>query len=234
MKKILVIIPAFNEEESILNVYNSIRNFSSELDCIVINDASIDSTRSILEKNNIPHIDLVHNLGIGGAVQTGYKYAYYNNYDYAVQFDGDGQHNIEYIYELIDSIEKEGNDLVIGSRYIIKDSDSFQSTQIRQFGIKIISIFIKSVTRKKIYDTTSGYRACNKSIIKCFANSYPIEYPEPVSTVEVLKRGYKVGEIFVKMNERQGGVSSIRAWKTAYYMLNVVLSILIASFRRYK
>ena len=231
-KKILLIIPAYNEEKCILNTYNKIINYNKShdinFDVIVINDGSTDNTTSILEENHIPHINLIHNLGIGGAVQTGYKYAFYNNYDIAIQFDGDGQHDINYIESIISPIINDNCDMVIGSRFIDKKSSSFKSSMARRFGIKIISFFIKVVTLKKIYDTTSGFRAINKRLIKYFSNNYPVEYPEPVSTVSILKKGYKIKEIPVSMNERENGKSSIHSWKKIYYMINVILSILVA------
>ena len=238
MDKVLLIIPAYNEEKNILRTYEEIVNYNKhskeKYDVIVINDGSKDKTKEILEKNNIPHINLLQNLGIGGAVQTGYKFAFYNDYDIAVQFDGDGQHDINYVKNIITPIINKKCDLVIGSRYIDKETSSFKSTKARQIGINIISKFIKIATRKKIYDTTSGFRACNKKIIESFANNYPVEYPEPITTTEILKQGYKIEEVPVNMKERLGGKSSIRAWKNFYYMINVCLSILMISIRRYK
>ncbi len=237
-KKILIIIPCYNEEENILNVYQSIMKYNKEnhtnYDVIVINDGSTDNTENILNSNHIKHIKLVHNLGIGGAVQTGYKYASENKYDIAVQFDGDGQHNIEYVKNITEPIIKGNADFVIGSRFVKKDNNNFNSTFSRRIGINIISFFVKLVTKKKIYDTTSGFRACNKDIINEYSIDYPFEYPEPITNVRILKKGYSVDEIPVKMNERKGGKSSIRSWKSAYYMINVILSILIEGTRRKK
>jgi len=235
--KVLLIIPAYNEEENILKTYNSIQNYNKKnkvnYDVIVINDCSTDSTSSICHENNIPVIDLIHNLGIGGAVQTGYKYAYYNDYDIAVQFDGDGQHDVRYVKNIIQPIIDKKADLVIGSRFV-EDIDTFKSSFARRIGISIISIFMKFVTGKKIYDTTSGFRACSREIIKDFALSYPLEYPEPLTTAEILKKNYSVDEVSVEMKQREGGVSSIRAWKNIYYMINVSLALLIIKVRRYK
>lgn len=236
-KRILIIIPAYNEEGNILKVYKSIINYNKKYktnyNVIVINDCSLDKTSEICHKNNIPIIDLVHNLGIGGAVQTGYKYAFMNNYDIAVQFDGDGQHNIEYVKKIVGPIINNKADMVIGSRFI-ENVNTFQSTFMRRFGIKIISSFIKLFTKKRIYDTTSGFRACGKEVIEKFKNNYPIEYPEPISTVELLKDGYNIDEVSVKMNERKNGYSSIHTWKKAYYMINVILSIIMVGLRRDK
>lgn len=229
--KVLLIIPSYNEEENVLNNYKKIINYNKKnklkLDAIVINDGSTDKTEEICKKNNIPYISLVHNLGIGGAVQTGYKYALENNYDIAVQFDGDGQHDVNYVKHIIEPIINNECDMVIGSRFIDKQSSEFKSSFARRIGINIISFFMKLFTRRKVYDTTSGFRAVNKKIIKLFSNDYPVEYPEPVSTVEILKSGYSVKEVPVSMNERENGISSIKAWKKIYYMLNVILSIIV-------
>ncbi len=235
-KKILLIIPAYNEEENILNTYQSIINYNKKnktnYDCIVINDGSTDHTSQICHENHIPVIDLVHNLGIGGAVQTGYKYAYENHYEIAVQLDGDGQHDVNYVQKIIEPILSNESDMVIGSRFI-EQIDTFQSTRARRVGIRMISNLIKLVTGKRIMDTTSGFRAVNKEIISLFQESYPLEYPEPLTTTELLKRKYKVKEVSVEMNEREGGVSSIRRWKSIYYMVNVILSLMIIGLRRY-
>ena len=237
MQKILIIIPAYNEEENILKTYTKIKEYNKKnktnYDMIVINDGSTDNTKKILKENNIPHINLIHNLGIGGAVQTGYKYAYENNYDIAVQFDGDGQHDVRYVEKIIKPIIEKKADLVIGSRFV-EDIKTFKSTFARRVGIKIISCFMKFATHKKIHDTTSGFRACSKELIYDFSLSYPSEYPEPITTAEVLKKNYRVKEVGVEMSEREGGVSSIRAWKNIYYMLNVCLALLAVKIRRYK
>ena len=229
--KVLLIVPSYNEEDNVLNNYKKIIDYNKKhntnYDVIVINDGSKDKTEEICIKNNIPHISLIHNLGIGGAVQTGYKYAYENNYDIAVQFDGDGQHDVRYVKDIIKPIKEGKADMVIGSRFIDKSSSEFKSSRARRMGIKLISFFIKLITKKKIYDTTSGFRAVDTKVIKRFVDNYPVEYPEPVSTTEILRIGYTVEEIPVSMNERENGVSSIKTWKNVYYMINVILSIII-------
>ncbi len=233
MKKVLLIIPAYNEEDSILNTCNEIKKFKSkyQLDYIVINDGSKDGTLSILKNNNIPHINLICNLGIGGAVQTGYKYAFANDYDVAIQYDADGQHDVKYVDNLADVIIKNNSDFVIGSRYIDMDREGFKSTKARRIGINIISWAIKLRTKSKIYDVTSGFRAANKRVIEYFSKNYPVEYPEPITNMILLKEKYIVNEISVVMRERNAGISSIRAWKNIYYMINVLISILLVSFK---
>lgn len=237
-KSVLLVVPAYNEETNILKTYNSIleynKNNETSFDVIVINDGSKDNTELILKQNKIPHITLIHNLGIGGAVQTGYKYAYQNNYDIVIQFDGDGQHDINCACNIIEPILIGKSNMSIGSRFIDATSSDFKSTKARQVGIKIISRFIKFFTGKKVYDVTSGFRAIDKSLIARFSKEYPLEYPEPISTTEILKEGYIVSEVPVNMKERVGGVSSIRSWKNVYYMLNVLLSIVIIGLRRVK
>ena len=232
--KVLVIVPAYNEELNIVNAINKIIKYSkksnNEIDYIVINDGSTDNTKEILRKKMYNTINLIQNLGIGGAVQTGYKYALNNNYDVAIQFDGDGQHDENYIDNLVDEI-KEGYDFVIGSRFI-SNLSKFKSSSTRRVGIKIISFLIKICTGKKIYDPTSGFRAANREVIKIFANHYPVEYPEPESTTELIKRGYKVAEIPVEMHERKYGFSSIKPLKSIYYMFSVSLSIIISSITK--
>ena len=232
--KILLIIPAYNEQENIKKTIKTIEKHNSNLDYVVINDGSTDNTEKILQENNINHIKLINNLGIGGAVQTGYKYAYENDYDIAIQFDGDGQHDVNYVKKICEPLIRGQADMCIGTRYLDKSSSEFQSTFMRRLGANIISFFIKIFAGKKITDPTSGFRAVNKDIIKEFAQSYPIEYPEPESTVSLLVNGYRVQEVPVSMNERIGGVSSIRLWKTVDYMLKVILAIIIdsISFRK--
>lgn len=227
--KTLLIIPTYNEEKNIENTIQRILELHNpDIDYIVINDGSTDNTLEILNNNHFNYLDLPTNLGIGGAVQTGYKYSLYKNYDIAIQFDGDGQHNVEYINQLIREIEA-GNDLVIGSRFL-DNLSGFKSTKTRRLGIKLLSNLIKLCTGKRITDPTSGFRACNRKIIQMFSTNYPYDYPEPDTIVKVIKKDFKVKEIPVIMNEREQGKSSINTLKSIYYMIKVSLSIIISSF----
>ena len=229
--RVLLIIPAFNEEKSIQKTIESILDIGYNY--IVINDGSTDSTQQILEQNNYNHINLLSNLGIGGAVQTGYKYAYENNYDITIQFDADGQHDAKYIKDLISPILDQKADLVIGSCFIDKTLKNQRSSKIRRFGIHFLSNTIKLFSGKRLYDPTSGFRAANRKIIERFANNYPLEYPEPISNYELLRsHNFKIKEVPVKMNKRTAGKSSIHSWKSVYAAINVFLSILILSFGR--
>ena len=235
-KKVLIVIPAYNEQECILGVYEKITEYNRKnktaFDVIVINDGSADDTEKILCENAIPHIRLIRNLGIGGAVQTGYMYASMNGYDAAIQFDGDGQHEISCVPDLVAPILSGEADMVIGSRFVRKDEENFQSTFARRVGINIISFFIKVLTGRKIFDPTSGFRACGRELTAFYAENYPTEYPEPVSEVAALKQGFTVQERHAVMHERQGGTSSIRAWKSAYYMINVTIAMFMESIRK--
>ena len=234
--KILMIIPAYNEEESILHTVEGIidyrKNVDFQLDYLVINDGSTDNTKNILIQNKLNAIHLVQNLGIGGAVQTGYKYALDNNYDVAVQFDGDGQHDIRSLNSLIQPILLGKADMVIGSRFVGETLSEFQTSFMRRFGIGVISNMIKLTTGIRIWDTTSGYRLGNKKVIAQFARRYTTKYPEPESSVHLIKQNFKIVEASANMFERAGGVSSITPFKSIRYMVEVCSSILIASLMK--
>ena len=169
-------------------------------------------------------------MGIGGAVQTGYRYAYREGYDMAVQVDGDGQHNPEFLGRMAEYMHETNADMIIGSRFIEKQG--FQSSGSRRIGIKYFTVLIKLLTGKTITDPTSGLRLVNRDVIELFAYDYPKDYPEPESTVAVLRQGKKVEEIPVVMRERNGGVSSISLKKSVYYMIKVSLAILIERIRK--
>ena len=205
--KRLIIIPAYNEEQNIVNTIESIKREVKGFDYIIINDCSVDCTKEICEQNRYNIINLPINLGIGGAVQTGYLYAYENNYDVAVQVDGDGQHNPEFLETMAEYLLNHRLDMVIGSRFIEKKG--FQSSITRRIGIKFFSLLIRLLTGKTITDPTSGLRMAGKRVIALFAKDYPRDYPEPESVVAILRRGYNVKEIPVVMKEREGGKSSI-------------------------
>jgi len=228
MKK-LIIIPAYNESESIEQTVRNIERYAAEFDYIIVNDCSTDNTLSICRRNGFPVLDLPINLGIGGAVQTGYLYAQRHGYEAAVQVDGDGQHDPAFLNEMAKHLEEHGLDMVIGSRFIEKKG--FQSSRMRRVGIQYFSNLIHLLTRKRITDPTSGLRLSGKRVISLFAKHYPKDYPEPESVVTILRKRMKVEEIPVVMHERQGGVSSISMSKSVYYMIKVTLAILIERMR---
>lgn len=228
--KKLIIIPAYNEEANIVKTVESIERDAVGFDYIVINDCSTDRTKEICEEHGFHYVDLPINLGIGGAVQTGYKYAWENGYDMAVQVDGDGQHDPEFLELMAEYLEIYQVDMVIGSRFIEKQG--FQSSGMRRVGIRFFSGLIRLMTGKTITDPTSGLRMAGRNVIELFSKDYPRDYPEPESVVAILRKGLKVAEVPVIMREREGGVSSISMKKSVYYMVKVTLAILIERIRR--
>lgn len=231
--KILLIIPAYNESAGILQVIKRVQDYQKKspirFDYVVINDGSTDNEEKILRENNINHVELVCNLGIGGAVQTGFKYAFNNKYDIAVQFDGDGQHDIECLPDLLAPIVNGEADFVVGSRYVNDSTSVFKSSSARRLGIKLLSSLIRKLTGIEIKDVTSGYRAANRKVISQFVERYPSKYPEPESYMHLFAKKVRVKEIGVRMFERETGASSISLLNSITYMIDVSLSILIAS-----
>lgn len=229
MKK-LIIIPAYNESENIEKTITAIKEFAPDFDYVIINDCSTDQTKEICERNGFNTVNLPINLGIGGAVQTGYRYGYEEGYDIAVQVDGDGQHDPKFLETMAEYMESGNLDMVIGSRFINKEG--FQSSGARRLGIKYFTILIQMLTKVRITDPTSGLRMVNREIMRMFAYDYPKDYPEPESVVAVLRRKKKVRELPVVMKARVGGVSSISPKKSIYYMIKVTLAIFIERIRK--
>lgn len=226
--KVLIIIPAYNERENIKTVIKRLETCDQEVDYLVVNDCSTDDTRNILDREQANYISLPVNLGIGGAVQAGYIYAMENDYDIAIQMDGDGQHDPAYIGKLIEPIIRGEADSVIGSRFI--ENEGFQSSAARRFGINFLSMLIKMVCGVRVYDVTSGFRAVNKKFIEVFAREYAQDYPEPEAIVRSTLYNARIKEVPVVMRERIGGTSSITGFKSVYYMVKVSLAILITRF----
>jgi len=232
MLRAVVLIPCYNEDKNIVNVIRNINNFTDHsaetdftIDYIIINDCSKDETLTVCKENNYNYLNLPVNLGIGGCVQTGYKYAYEQGYDVAIQHDGDGQHDPACFKNVIEPILAGQADIVIGSRFI--NNNGFQSTGLRRFGIGFLSRMIRLCTGVKIYDVTSGYRAVNKKYIEYFAKHYAQDFPEPESIVDAVRNKAKIVEVPVIMHERKEGKSSIGTLKSIYYMIKVSLSILL-------
>ncbi|ARZ64983.1 MULTISPECIES: glycosyltransferase family 2 protein [Bacillus] len=225
LKKKLIIIPAYNESTNLIHVVEDIEKNAPDFDYVIINDCSKDDTEHICKDNNFNYVSLPINLGIGGGMQTGYKYAQRHGYDVAVQFDGDGQHDAAYLGALLKEMEDTGADMVIGSRFINKEG--FQSSFTRRVGIRFFEKLIKIVSGKRITDATSGFRMVNRKIINEFCEYYPKDYPEPESIVAVIRNNYEVKEVPVLMRERMGGTSSIVNYKAIYYMIKVTLAITI-------
>ena len=227
MKDKLVIIPAFNEAGCIVNTVNDIIENAPEFDYVVINDCSRDDTYKLCLEHGFNVVNLPINSGIGAAVQTGYLYAKRYGYNYAIQVDGDGQHDAAFLGTMARYMEEHGTGMLIGSRYIEKQG--FQSSGLRRFGIKYFTVLIKILTGKRITDPTSGMRMVGRDIIEYFAEEYPKDYPEPETAVTIVKKGWSVEEIPVVMKERQAGTSSISPKRSIYYMIKVSLACVMAA-----
>jgi len=227
MKRILAIVPALNEVENIGQVVQNLKNTSPWLDVLVIDDGSTDQTAEAARAQGAKVISLPVNLGIGGAVQTGFLYAVKNHYDVALQVDGDGQHRAEEIKKLVDPVLLGEADVTIGSRFLAKTS--YKSAWPRRLGIYFLSKTIQSVVRKTYTDPTSGFRAYNQKALQVVSTHYSTDYPEPDSIVTLVKNRLRVIEISVEMDVRLSGSSSITPFKSGYYMFKVSLAIILNS-----
>lgn len=225
MDNILIIMPAYNEAESIERVILVIKKELPDADILVVNDGSKDATSQIAKRLGVMVADLPYNMGIGAAMQTGYRYAALNDYDMAVQVDADGQHPPDQIHCLIAPIIEQKADIVIGSRFL--ENGNYRPSLARNIGIRIFSIVISIITGQRLTDTTSGFRAANKRVINFFARNYPEDYPEVESIVLLHKAGFNIIEVPVRMEARTAGQSSITPLHAVYYMIKVLLAVLI-------
>ena len=228
-ERVLVMIPAYNEEENIARVVHELTKQCPAYDYLVIIDGATDCTEEICRREGFHYITLPVNLGIGGAIQSGYRYALSNNYDIAVQLDGDGQHDPAYLAPLTAPLREGTADYVIGSRFLT--GEGFQSTGARRTGIHILSGLIRLMCGVHIHDVTSGFRAVGRKSIRSFAENYPVDYPEPEAIIDAVMRGERVVEIPVIMREREHGESSINPGRSVYYMIKVSLAIILCRFR---
>ena len=226
MVKLAIIIPCFNESGNIQKVIEELNNISIsgvEIHPLVVNDCSSDNTIDIVRTLACDYLDLPVNLGIGGAVQSGFKYAWKNNFDIAIQLDGDGQHPADQIEDIIKPIIENKADVVIGSRFINKKG--FQSTFARRMGIQYFMYLNRLLIGLKIHDSTSGFRAINRKALNIVSDYYPDEYPEPEAILLYAMNDLKIMEVPVLMKAREEGVSSIRSFGSLYYMFKVTLGI---------
>ena len=230
MNKSIVIIPAFNEESTIKGVIESLKEAVPQFDIVVVDDGSSDDTVRAARAEGVKVLCLKFNLGIGATMQTGYKYAWRNGYETAVQFDGDGQHPADQIAELVRPLIDGTADVVVGSRFLGRGD--YRPSISRGAGIAIFSKVVSSIIREKITDTTSGFRAANRDVIGFYCSNYPDDYPEVEALVLLHKKGFRITEIPVTMMERKGGVSSITPLRSAYYMIKVFLALFVELLRR--
>jgi hypothetical protein len=230
-KKTLVIIPAYNEEGSVEKVVEEVRHHLPQAEILVVNDGSIDVTSSKARASGATVLDLPFNLGIGGAMQAGYKYACEKGYDIAIQVDGDGQHNPKEIGKLLKVLEEKQVDMAIGSRFV-GDSTEYIASVMRRVGITLLSKVLSMIVGQKITDPTSGFRAVNRKAIRLFALDYPQDYPEPEAVVLAHQCGLRMEEVPVGMSQRHAGESSITKIRSIYYMAKVLLAILVDCFKK--
>jgi glycosyltransferase involved in cell wall biosynthesis len=227
----IAIVPARDEEGAIGQVVAEIRAFDPRLDVVVIDDASADRTAELAAAAGAAVVRLPFNLGIGGAVQTGFMYALAHGYELAVRLDGDGQHDPSELPKLIDPVLCGDADIVVGARFA-DAGDSYRPPLARRAGIRFFARLVSLLVRQKVTDTTSGFQALNAKGIRLFADDYPHDYPEVEATVMVVKHRLRLLEVPVQMREREHGSSSITALRSAYYVLKVTLALLVGIFRR--
>ena len=236
MRHYAAIVPAYNEEGSIAKVVEALNAFATQsnikLSVVVVNDCSKDKTGLIINTLNCIAIHLPVNLGIGGAVQTGFKYAYRNGFDFAFQVDGDGQHPPAEIEKLLEGQRQFNSNVTIGSRFL--EGEGFQSSFMRKMGIRYFKFLLKAFTGFKITDSTSGFRLLDHKALELVCKYYPDEYPEPEAIVLYSKNHLKVAEVAVIMKDRETGSSSIGFFASLYYMAKVSLAIVFSYIRMQK
>jgi glycosyltransferase involved in cell wall biosynthesis len=227
----LAIVPAYNEAGSIESVIREIRAADAELEPLVIDDGSVDDTAQLAAAAGARVVRHPYNIGIGGAVQTGYQYARDHGFDLAVQIDGDGQHDPSEVSALLAPILDGAADMVVGSRFT--GDPRYRSTFPRRIGIRIFARLVSLIVRQRLTDTTSGFRAVNRHGIRLFALDYPHDYPEVEATVLLFRHRLRITEVPVRMRDRETGRSSITALRSVYYMVKVSLALFVGLFRRY-
>ena len=230
--RIIAVVPAYDEAEVIGKVVDEIRAFDPTIDVVVVDDASSDETASVAETHGAVVLRLPHNVGIGGAVQTGLKFALAEGYDTAVRLDGDGQHDAGELGKLLAPLERGEADLVIGSRFV-DPGGSYRPPFARRIGIRVFARLVSILGGERVTDTTSGFLALDRIGIELFAAEYPHDYPEVEATLVALKSGLRLSQVQVRMRERETGSSSITFVQSLYYIVKVLLALLVASLRRY-
>jgi glycosyltransferase involved in cell wall biosynthesis len=227
----IAVVPAFNEQQNVGRVIEEIRAFDPGLDIVVVDDGSVDATAAVARQHGAIVLRLPFNLGIGGAVQTGFRYAFEHEYDLAVRVDGDGQHDPSHLDRVIAPIVAGEADIAVGSRFVA-DVDGYRSSRSRRLGIRLLAVVVSRIVGRRVTDTTSGFQALNRKGIALFARDYPHDYPEVEATVMVSRHRLRAVEVSVSMRERSSGRSSITAVRSVYYMVKVLLAIFVGLFRR--
>ena len=230
--RLVAVVPAWNEEGAIGQVVDEIRSFDSSIDVVVVDDASTDATAEVAEAHGAAVLRLLFNVGIGGAVQTGFRHARDEGYEIAVRLDGDGQHDASELGKLLAPIRAGEADLVIGSRFVDPDG-GYRAPFARRLGIRVFARLVSVLGGQRVTDTTSGFNALNRTGIELFARDYPHDYPEVEATLVALRSGLRLEQVQVDMRERQAGTSSITFVRSVYYIVKVMLALLVASLRRY-
>jgi glycosyltransferase involved in cell wall biosynthesis len=227
----VAIVPALNEEDSVGRVIEELRAFDPGLEIVVVDDGSIDRTREVAASRGARVLRLPFNLGIGGAVQTGFRYAWEQGFDVAVRVDGDGQHDPRELDRVLEPVLAGDADIAVGSRFA-GPSNGYRSSRSRRIGIRLLAWTVSALVRQRVTDTTSGFQAVNRLGIRLFAADYPHDYPEVEATVLLYKHRLRLQEVPVSMRARESGRSSITAVHSVYYMVKVLLAIFVAIFRR--
>ena len=227
----VALVPAFNEEANVGRVIGEIRAFDPSLDVVVVDDGSYDRTAEVAHEHGATVVRLPFNLGIGGAVQTGFRFAFEHGYDLAVRIDGDGQHDPSQLDRILAPVVAGEADIAVGSRFA-GDRDGYRSSRSRRVGIRLLAWVVSRIVGRRVTDTTSGFQALNRRAIELFAHDYPHDYPEVEATIMVSRHRLRSVEVPVSMRERVGGRSSITALRSVYYMVKVLLAIFVGLFRR--
>jgi glycosyltransferase involved in cell wall biosynthesis len=229
----IALVPAFNEQGTIAAVVAEVRAFDAELEILVIDDGSHDRTAEIARRAGARVLRLPFNLGIGGAVQTGFRYAFENGFELAVRVDGDGQHDPSQLAAVVGPVVRGETDIAVGSRYLGAKAEGYRSSATRRLGIRLLARVVSLLTRQRITDPTSGFQALNRKAIMLFAADYPHDYPEVEAIVLVERHRLRLVEVPIAMRPRTAGQSSIRTLSSVYYMVKVLLALFVGSFRRY-
>jgi glycosyltransferase involved in cell wall biosynthesis len=227
----VAIVPAYNEAANVGRVVEELRAIDPALEIVVVDDGSLDATAAVARAQGAVVLRLPFNLGIGGAVQTGFRYAYEHDFDVAVRVDGDGQHDPGQLDAILAPVLAGETDIAVGSRFA-GTADGFRSSRSRRIGIRILAWVVSRIVGRRVTDTTSGFQALNRRGIELFARDYPHDYPEVEATVMTHRHRLRSLEVPVSMRERAGGRSSITAIRSVYYMAKVLLAIFVGLFRR--